>query len=291
VSRPGATEWMPFYGDRFFGSERVLAMEPAAQALYLRALWRQWTHGPLPSSEAVLVLLFPAFAATWDRLWPQVSPMFVEAAGRLSNETCATMRAETDAAVEARRRGAAKTNAQRTLSERSSSRSAHAERSLGEERRGEGEERTGEEIPSGSEGGSAAQTASTAEEPKPKRARKATEPVSWEHVLQTHEGLGRLRASPDLAALEAFWPTWEGYRRDIKKPLGERSVVEQFRSAQDWGIHVWIKQARASIANGYVGVFEERNGHSAQPPPKFAPAIPLVDAPPVDRRKVPPLPR
>ena len=74
MSRSDASLWLPFYGDRFFGSERVAVMEPAAQMLYLRCLWRQWTHGPLPADEATLRRLFPEYVAEWDRLWAQVRP-------------------------------------------------------------------------------------------------------------------------------------------------------------------------------------------------------------------------
>lgn len=111
MTRADASEWMPFHGDRFFGSERVVAMEHAAKLLYLRCLWRQWTHGPIPADEALLRRMFPEFASEWSQLWPQVRPMFKEADGRLVNETNAEIRSETDAVVETRRRGAAKTNA------------------------------------------------------------------------------------------------------------------------------------------------------------------------------------
>jgi hypothetical protein len=74
--RADASHWMPFYGDRFFDSERVIVMEPAAKMLYLTALWRQWNHGALPSDDATLRKLFTEYAADWDRLWPQVRPMF-----------------------------------------------------------------------------------------------------------------------------------------------------------------------------------------------------------------------
>lgn len=102
-------EWMPYFGDDFWESERVAAMSDAAIALYHWLLWYQWKHGDLPPPEK-LRRLSHRFAARWAALWPQVAPCFeVLANGRLVNARCASERRISedlrDAASERARRG------------------------------------------------------------------------------------------------------------------------------------------------------------------------------------------
>lgn len=111
--RTNATEWMPFFGKRFFESERVIAMEPAARMLYLECLWRQWTHGPLPNDEDVLEKMFPEYSGDWELLWPRVRACFELVDGRLVNETLAELRLEADEMIARGRRGAQVANANR----------------------------------------------------------------------------------------------------------------------------------------------------------------------------------
>jgi uncharacterized protein YdaU (DUF1376 family) len=114
MKRAAADQWMPFYGARFFESERVVALEPAAQMLFVRCLWRQWTHGPLPSDDATLRRLFHEYAADWDQLWPTVKAFFRPASGgRLENDTLSEVRVEQQRVIERRRVGAVKTNTAR----------------------------------------------------------------------------------------------------------------------------------------------------------------------------------
>lgn len=77
---------MPFFGDDFFESERVAAMDDSAVMLYAWLLWRMWKHGPLPGPE-VLRRLPHRWQAAWAKLWPQVEPCFErDSEGRLVNE-------------------------------------------------------------------------------------------------------------------------------------------------------------------------------------------------------------
>jgi hypothetical protein len=91
------------------------------------------------------------------------------------------------------------------------------------------------------------------------------EPEPFEAVL-AEEDFVDLRANPDFHLLLAFWPDWDGYRREIKKPMGVRGIREQLRYARDWGVTVWIERARASIANGWQGVFPEKAGPGMRGP-------------------------
>jgi len=61
--------WMQFWGDDFFGSERVLALRPQHQILYLRLLWMAHREGSIPADTRLLArmcgLSHRAFLAGW----------------------------------------------------------------------------------------------------------------------------------------------------------------------------------------------------------------------------------
>jgi uncharacterized protein YdaU (DUF1376 family) len=112
-----ASDWMPFFGDDYWDSERVAAMDDSAALLYSWLLWRQWKHGPLPGPE-VLRRLPHRWQANWDALWPQVEPCFrKDEDGRLVNERCAFEKGIavelSEAKVEAGRKGGRATQARR----------------------------------------------------------------------------------------------------------------------------------------------------------------------------------
>lgn len=91
------SEWMPFLGDAFYDSEHVIALEPAAEALYLRMLFRQWQHGGLPSDPKALRALFPAkFSERFDELLSEILPCFELRSGRLVSVWIEEIRASRD---------------------------------------------------------------------------------------------------------------------------------------------------------------------------------------------------
>lgn len=98
----------------------------------------------------------------------------------------------------------------------------------------------------------------TGTEGEPERETQSRPALSLIQKACAGGGLDRLRSDPGWSSLEAFWPEWEAYRREIKKPMTERSAVEQLRQAQEWGAAVWVGRARSSIANGWQGVFPDR---------------------------------
>lgn len=78
--------FMPLYGDDFWESEHVIAMDNDAVALYHYLLWRQFKHGDLPADPSGVC---QRFLKDWARLWPQVSPCFKRVkGGRLRNQRC-----------------------------------------------------------------------------------------------------------------------------------------------------------------------------------------------------------
>lgn len=106
-----ALEWMPLFGDAFWESERVAAMDDSAVALYSWLLWRQFKHGDLPPLGVLRKIPSRWTGAAFDRLWPQVADCFdVLADGRLSNPRCHQEREGSLAMVERKRVSSARAN-------------------------------------------------------------------------------------------------------------------------------------------------------------------------------------
>lgn len=85
-----------------------------------------------------------------------------------------------------------------------------------------------------------------------------------------------LRTEPFRAA----WLDWTGYRRELRKPLTERTVREQIRSLEAFGHDGAIASIKRSIGNGWTGLFppDDRSGRNGSdrahrveaPPGKYA---------------------
>ncbi len=87
-------EWMPFFGDRFWESERVQELSDGALNLYQWLLWRQWKHESLPQPEALQRIVPHRWGSRWADLWRELERFFeVCPDGRLRNATLATERA------------------------------------------------------------------------------------------------------------------------------------------------------------------------------------------------------
>jgi len=86
-------EWMPFFGDRFWESERVQELSDGALNLYQWLLWRQWKHESLPPPEALQRIVPHRWGSRWTDLWHELERFFeVCPDGRLRNATLATER-------------------------------------------------------------------------------------------------------------------------------------------------------------------------------------------------------
>lgn len=293
-----ASAWMPFYGDAFISSERVAVMEPAAQMLYVRFLWRQWTHGPLPADPNVLRRLFPDYAPDWERLWPQVAPLFATVDGRLVNETLARHRADADDMVAKARRGAEAANAKKKqldsnapatsqpnasaapkVRERSASESqAKRERAL--ETETVTGRRTGEiqSPPSPLAGGANAANetgnAPPVPEPESRRQRPRRKPAEpWGDVLERPEFATLRESEPFVSG----WKTWIEHCREAgsnaQEPQGQRAVA-MFREAVRVGPAKYAAALEQAIASGWkaphVAALERDSASRAGPPPNIA---------------------
>lgn len=292
-----ASTWMPFFGDAFFNSERVAVMDASAKVLYLRCLWRQWAHGPLPSDEQVLRRLFPDHAAEWKRIWPQVVQMFtLTPDGRLVNETLAEHRKEADAIVSRARRGAEVANARRKqdASDPQAERERSASDSLAPRERNASEAQAPreralvtvtdtetEEIqspPSPLAGGANAATDPGNEppgpqpEPRPKRPRrKPAEP--WADVLERPEFAPLRESEPFVFG----WNSWVEHCREAgsnaQEPQGQRAVA-MFREAVRVGPAKYAAALEQAIASGWkaphVAALERDSASRAGPIPNAA---------------------
>jgi len=94
--------WFPFYGYLFFDDEAVKLMDDAGVGRYLRLLWHQWIHGSVPTEPVALARLLRVEPFAVEELLP-VFP--TSADGRRRNPKLEEIRAEQEAARDARRRG------------------------------------------------------------------------------------------------------------------------------------------------------------------------------------------
>lgn len=75
---PESLPYMPFYGDDFFGSERVAAMTGDEEALYMRMLWLQWTKGTCPDDPEMVAKLARFSPKIARKAWQKVRENFTE---------------------------------------------------------------------------------------------------------------------------------------------------------------------------------------------------------------------
>lgn len=86
-------EWMPFFGDRFWESERVIELSADAALLYQWLLWRQWKHDSLPPPDTLAKVVPARWGMRWPELWAEVAQFFDECPdGRWRNDTLAVER-------------------------------------------------------------------------------------------------------------------------------------------------------------------------------------------------------
>lgn len=89
---PEQYPFLPFYGDDFFNSERVLAMTPFGVALYVRMLWIQWQKGSVPDDVETVALLGRMRASDAKKGWQEARSCFdVDKEGRLVNARIAEL--------------------------------------------------------------------------------------------------------------------------------------------------------------------------------------------------------
>ncbi len=100
-------------------------------------------------------------------------------------------------------------------------------------------------------------------EPKKERIKKSREEkrrvdcsTSVEHLLNECS----LFSYPEFTEL---WRSWEKHRIEIKKPLTNEAIKKQLAKLESWGIERASAAISNSIANGWQGIFEDKNGKQA----------------------------
>ena len=79
--------------------------------------------------------------------------------------------------------------------------------------------------------------------------------------------------SPSLSSLEEEWNNWKLHRKEMKKPMTERSEREMMRQMEEIGPERAAAAIRHSIANGWQGLFEPKSGPNGKPvAPKYTQA-------------------
>jgi uncharacterized protein YdaU (DUF1376 family) len=87
VSKVDKAPYMPFYGNDFYGNERVKLASLAVRGLYVQLLWHEWAEGSIPSDAKHIALLVGRPEKDVMRLWEYVREFFVDRGdGRLVNE-------------------------------------------------------------------------------------------------------------------------------------------------------------------------------------------------------------
>jgi hypothetical protein len=96
-------------------------------------------------------------------------------------------------------------------------------------------------------------------EPKKDNTKKSREEkrrvdcsTSVEHLLNECS----LFSSPEFATI---WKSWEKHRIEIKKPLTGEAIKKQLAKLESWGIERATAAISNSIANGWQGIFEDKN--------------------------------
>lgn len=84
-TRASRAPYFPFYGDDFYGSQKVILMSPAAEGVYMRLLWIMWRDGTIPADKSLLQRLVGKIPPNqFDAIWDEVAPCWTESEpGRL----------------------------------------------------------------------------------------------------------------------------------------------------------------------------------------------------------------
>lgn len=93
---------------------------------------------------------------------------------------------------------------------------------------------------------------STKAEKRP--ARKKFDPTDFALVRENVD------PSFDTDRFRAAWAEWVGHRADIRKKLTRRAVRMQLRKLDEIGVARAVDAIEHSIASGYTGLFEPKNG-------------------------------
>lgn len=240
---------MPLYGDEFFEDEHVATMEPAAEALYMRLLWRQWKHGPLPADLSKLRLLFPKFSAQWDGLWPQIELRFLHTDdGRLSNPRCASETRLANSKIRSAKKNGSKGGIAKAL--RSKRKSSDPRIPL-EQRPSDPLPLTGPDltrpdcVPTEQRAGA---------RPSPTRKRSA---VTWREVLARPD-YDQIRDDPAFGAAWGRWIAWTETAGSKASTPKDQQAATILNRALEWGPHRFALAVDHSIAGNYQGLFEPK---------------------------------
>ncbi len=66
-----------------------------------------------------------------------------------------------------------------------------------------------------------------------------------------------LANSPEFVSL---WASWVAHRKEKRSPLTSNAAAQQLKKLEEWGPQRAIAALTSSLANGYTGVFEDKNG-------------------------------
>lgn len=233
---------MPFFGDDFWESERVAAMDDSALGLYQWLLWRQFKHGPLPPVD-VLKRIPNRWTTRFDRLWRQVADCFeVLEDGRLENPRCRGVREE----------AVARSNRARTNGRNGGRPTANPE---GTQNKPSGLARSNPEQ-------SSERTVEKKREQNqnPPTPRKRGGAASAAVVFSIPQSL-------DTSEFRELWATWIEYRREkgAKHVVKAVGGAQQLAACAEMGLERSIAALKHAMSMGWIGMREPdapRNGHT-----------------------------
>ncbi len=78
--------------------------------------------------------------------------------------------------------------------------------------------------------------------------------------------VGNIPVELNTTDFREAWSEWLLYRHQIKKPLSDMSITQQFRDFTKLGPEKSVLIIRQSIRNGWQGLFEPSGGHNSKTP-------------------------
>ena len=93
---------MPFFGDDFFGSQKVMLMSPAAVGAYVRLLWLAWRDGSVPGDQRMLARLAGMSETEFAVVWSEIAPCWQVKGDRLIQPHQERIRADSEASRQRR---------------------------------------------------------------------------------------------------------------------------------------------------------------------------------------------
>lgn len=272
MKRSGSDYWA-LHHDDFWDAEEVLRMKPAVKAAFLFLLGLQAKHGSLPvDPRTIAALAAPHFPNFLRWYWPTLEQHFpIEVRDGVDQGRRNPRQARETDSIDARRGDdAAKKRLQRAKKATCPEDVPPREERRGEERREE--EGTGtKDVPPGD---------GLREHPKGFNLKPVGAPQGKRQGPGTVDvARMELPAVLDLPAVRSALVAYQTSRRELRRPaLGAVGMSRLVAKLAGWGPARAVAALEHSVANGWQGVFEPKEGEGPGSP-HAGPSAPVRPTP------------